>query len=69
MSHSFLLCAIQPLIQPARVDVPALPFNVSAMEADGIKIPVDIKATTGYREFFEMLSAYAREKSPYFPEK
>lgn len=42
------------------MDVPALPFDVSAMEAHGIEIPADIKAATGYREFFAALSGYAR---------
>lgn len=39
---------------------PELPFDVSEMENGGIHIPDDIKMATAYREFFELVLAYAR---------
>jgi hypothetical protein len=39
---------------------PPLPFDVSDLEKRGIAVPDDIKAAAGYREFFEILTGYAR---------
>jgi Restriction endonuclease len=39
---------------------PQLPFDVSKLEKQGIVVPNDIKAATAYREFFELLTKYAR---------
>jgi hypothetical protein len=39
---------------------PQLPFDVSGLEKQGIVVPNDIKAATGYREFLELLAGYAR---------
>jgi hypothetical protein len=40
---------------------PALPFDVSELEKEGIQVPDDIKAAAGYREFFELLTRYASQ--------
>jgi hypothetical protein len=40
---------------------PALPFDVSELEKEGIQVPDDIKAAAGYREFFELLTGYASQ--------
>ena len=39
---------------------PTLPFDVSELEKRGVFLPDDIKAAIAYREFFEMLTGYAR---------
>ncbi len=40
--------------------IPQLPFDVSEMERKGIQIPDDIRTATAYREFFHLLTQYAR---------
>ena len=49
------------LIQSDPTDAPALPFDITKMEEHGIEIPEDIKAASGYREFFAILTGYARD--------
>lgn len=39
---------------------PPLPFDVSGFLQRGIKVPEDIQAARGYREFLELLVAYAK---------
>jgi hypothetical protein len=48
------------LLRSIANNVPALPLDVSELEHQGVKIPDDIKAATAYREFFAILSDYAR---------
>jgi len=48
------------LLKSITDNVPALPLDVSELEHEGVKIPGDIKTATAYREFFALLSDYAR---------
>lgn len=41
--------------------IPPLPFDTAEMEKRGIVVPPDIKEMSGYREFFQRLTAYALE--------
>lgn len=40
---------------------PALPIDVFGMETQGVVVPTDLKAASGYREFLLVLEAYAHE--------
>jgi hypothetical protein len=48
------------LIRRVAVDVPQLPLDVADLEGHGVEIPDDIKAAFGYREFFAILTGYAK---------
>jgi hypothetical protein len=39
---------------------PLLPLDISSLEADGVVVPDDLKAITGYRELLRLLVGYAR---------
>ena len=41
--------------------IPPLPFDFAKMEEHGVTVPANIKATEGYREFFDLLQGYARQ--------
>ena len=47
------------LVQHDAAKIPPLPRDVKEIEEQGIEIPADIKAATGYRELFSLLTLYA----------
>jgi hypothetical protein len=48
------------LIRENAPDVPPLPLDVAKLEEQGVSVPEDIKGVTAYREFFAILTEYAR---------
>ena len=40
---------------------PSLPFDVTDFERQGVVVPDDIKQASGYREFLDLLTGYARK--------
>lgn len=49
------------LIKDDGADIPPLPLDVEKLEEQGVEIPEDLKAATAYREFFTLLTRYARQ--------
>jgi len=62
--YRFAGAMLQPFSPYLRIlgpfPIPSLPFDVSDLEKNGVKVPNNIKAATAYREFFEILERYAK---------
>lgn len=55
-----ILVQFSPYLLRAGSPPPALPIDVSEIEASGFNVPDDIKQATGYREILALLENYAR---------
>lgn len=57
-----ILHFFSPYLRQTRwIPFPAMPFDCSQLDKEGIAVPGDIRAAAGYRELFELLMAYGLE--------